>query len=110
MVSATIILIVVVVLLLLLNFVVSRVPKRNQQVKVAFIPPSNPPSSMNETSPSVDFMGQLNAHIHATNVKITQLFSRMEDIEKRVFEVEQSLAPAKEEAWIETVPVRNKKK
>lgn len=109
MVSATIILIGVVVLLLLLNFAISRVPKRNQQVKVSFIPPSNPPSS-DETMPPVDFMGQLNAHVQATNVKITQLFSRMEDIEKRVFSIEKSLAPAKEETWIETVPVRAKKK
>lgn len=107
MVSATLILIGTVVVLLLLNFFVSRVPKKDQQVKVAFIPPSNPsPSNENGT----DFMGQLNAHVHATNVKITQLFSRMEDIEKRVFSLEKSLSPAKEETWIESVPVRNKKK
>lgn len=110
MVSATLILVGIVVLLLILNFVISLFPKKNAQVKVAFIPPSNPSPSYEEGRASMGLAEQLNSHIQATNVKITQLFSRMEGIERRVFDLEQSLAPAKEESWIETVPVRNKNK
>ena len=112
MVSASLILIGIVVLLLVLNFLVSLFPKRNVQVKVAFIPPSNPTSYSDDLTPSMGLAGQLSAHIHATNTKITQLFSRMEEVETRIVELERSLpsSPTKEEVWVESVSVANKKK
>lgn len=101
MAELTIILVVGVILLIGLNYLVSILPKK-KQVQVTFIPPAAAPVA------SSDFSSRIDAQIQSVNVKIMQLFSRVEELEKRMQDMENPSAQNAD--WIETVPVRNKKR
>lgn len=98
--TLTIALVVGVLLLVGLNVLASILP-RKQKVQVTFIPPSAVP--VNNPELPVRNEGAL----AAINTKIAQLFSRVEDLELRMQSME---SPAVSEEWIETVPVRKRKK
>jgi hypothetical protein len=89
-----------VVILIGLNILVSFLP-RKQKVQVTFIPPSSNPVSTNEMVPRND------GALAAINTKISQLFSRVEELELRMQNIE-SPSPIESE-WIETVPLRKRK-
>jgi hypothetical protein len=96
----TILLVIGVIILVGLNVLASLFP-RKQKVQVTFIPPSSVPVNTLESS------SRNESALAAINVKIAQLFSRVEDLELRMQNVESP--SANESEWIETVPVRKRK-
>lgn len=110
--SLTLFLVGGIILLALGNAALSLLPRKSSQtsVKVSFIPPSAAPLS----SASSD--AKLDAHISSTSQKFSLLFSRMESVEHALEELSQKMSgnqtpssPAPE-TWIQTVPVRKKRK
>lgn len=109
--SLTLLLIGGIILLALGNAALSLLPRKSPQtsVKVSFIPPSAAPLA----SASSD--AKLDAHISSTSQKFSLLFSRMEKVEHTLLEISKNIsgsgAPApSDETWIQTVPVRKKRK
>lgn len=90
-------------LLLAANGIVSLFPKKGS-VKVTFIPPT--PASI--AAPGSQ--NKLDAHIQSTNHKISALFGRVEALEKSLQTMLARDAPAKDQTWLQTVPVRTVKK
>lgn len=98
--TLTIVLAVGVVILIGLNVLASLLPRR-QKVQVTFIPPSAVPMNTPEMP------ARNEGAIAAINMKIAQLFSRVEELEIRMQSME---SPSVSEEWIETVPARKRKK
>ncbi len=84
------------------NWFLSRLP-RKEGVNISFIPPSNAPEI------SSSFESKIDAHIQSTNQKISMLFSRIELVERDLLHVK-SRASTDAQSWMETVPVRKRKR
>ncbi|MFH0970835.1 MAG: hypothetical protein V1776_05265 [Candidatus Diapherotrites archaeon] len=108
MVDTSFVLAVVAIFLLLLNALVHFFPKKKNQVRVAFIPPTISPPLPSIPNENDSIFSSRETPITPIQVKITQLFSRLEDVEKRVQELERSFHSNKN--WLESIPVRNARK
>lgn len=109
--SLTLLLVAGVILLALGNVALSFLPRKSSQgsVKVSFIPPSAAPLSSASSDAKID------AHISSTSQKFSLLFSRMEKVEHALEELSQKISgnsspSSSPETWIQTVPVRKKRK
>lgn len=109
--AETLLLVGLLIFLGLANAGLSLLPRKRKSgnVSVTFIPPSAAPSASSD--------GKLDAHISSTNQKISQLFSRMEKLERDVqslFEksraADDSTSVPADATWIETVPTRKRRK
>jgi len=109
--SLTLLLVGGIILLALGNVALSLLPRKSPQsdVKVSFIPPSAAPLSTSSSDAKLD------AHISSTSQKFSLLFSRMEKVEHSLMDISAKLSgdnsPSRsDETWIQTVPVRKKRK
>ncbi len=84
------------------NIVVSRL-SRKQNVNVTFLPPA----ALSTLPSSVE--GKVDAHISSVNQKISQLFARMENVEREIRALRAPPLISNDETWLETVPVRKRK-
>ena len=115
----TLILVGLVVLLALANAGLSFLPRKSRtgNVVVSFVPPASAPLS----HVASDVHPKLDAHILSSNQKISLLFSRVEKMERDIQQVFEQLGlpvsdtnsdetNPSDSTWIETVPIRKRRK